>query len=220
MSKKRVLFVVAHPDDEVLGGGATIKKLVEEGHQVRIVILNADFEISRPNMAEDLIKSKEALGIDYVYCFDFKNMDFFNENHREMVISVEKCINDFKPHIIFTHSPNDIHSDHKIVNMVTLQASRYGQRNSSNWDVQELYYFEVLSSTDWGVKPFEPDTFVEVSQEQLEAKINALKVYQNVLRPAPHPRREENIYALATYRGSQIGYKYAEAFKCVWRKHL
>lgn len=28
------LVVVAHPDDEVLGAGATIHKLVKEGHNV------------------------------------------------------------------------------------------------------------------------------------------------------------------------------------------
>lgn len=216
----RYLFVVAHPDDEVLGAGATIRKLVDEGNEVRIIILNADFEISRPNMAEDLIKSKEVLGIDFVYCFSFENMGFVNENHRKMVREIEKCIADFKPHYIFTHSPDDLHSDHKITNMVCLQAARFGQRNNKNWKVKGLYYFEVLSSTDWGVLPFEPNCFVGVNKQQMDAKIKALEVYKNVLRPTPHPRRKENIFALATYRGSQIGYKYAEGFKLIWRDDL
>ncbi len=29
----KILFVVAHPDDEVLGAGATIHKLVTEGNK-------------------------------------------------------------------------------------------------------------------------------------------------------------------------------------------
>ena len=216
----RYLFVVAHPDDEVLGAGATIRKLVNEGNIVRVVILNADFEISRPNMADDLIKSKEILGIDYDYCFSFENMGFVNEDHRKMVEEIEKCIEDFKPHYIFTHSPDDIHSDHKITNMVCLQASRYGQRNNKNWKVKGLYYFEVLSSTDWGKTAFEPNVFVEVTKKELDAKVKALEVYKNVLRPTPHPRRKANIYALATFRGGQIGYEYAESFRLVWRDEL
>ena len=216
----RYLFVVAHPDDEVLGAGATIRKLVDEGNIVRVIILNADFEISRPNMAEDLLKSKEVLGIDYVYGFNFENMGFVNENHRKMVEEIEKCIQDFKPHYIFTHSPDDVHSDHKITNMVCLQAARFGQRNNKNWKIKGLYYFEVLSSTDWGVSAFEPNVFVNVTEKQLQAKVKALDVYKNVLRSAPHPRRKANIYALATYRGSQIGYNYAEGFKLVWRDEL
>lgn len=216
----RYLFVVAHPDDEVLGAGATIRKLVDDGHEVRVVILNADFEISRPNMAEDLIKSKEILGIKHDYCFSFENMGFVNENHRKMVQEIEKCIEDFKPHYIFTHSPDDLHSDHKITNMVCLQAARYGQRSNKNWKIKGIYYFEVLSSTDWGVVPFEPNVFVGVNKKQMEAKIKALEVYKNVLRPCPHPRRKQNIYALALYRGSQIGLEYAEGFKLVWRDEL
>lgn len=218
--KNRYLFVVAHPDDEVLGAGATIRKLVDEGNEVRVAILNADFEISRPNMSEDLVKSKEVLGTSFVYCFSFENMGFVNENHRKMVREIEKCIEDFKPHYIFTHSPEDLHSDHKITNMVCMQAARFGQRKNGNWKVRGLYCFEVLSSTDWAGKPFEPNVFVEVSKSQLDAKVRALSVYKNVLRPAPHPRRKANIFALATYRGSQIGYRYAEGFKVLWRDEL
>ena len=35
----RVLVVAAHPDDEVLGCGATVARLVSEGHDVAISIL-------------------------------------------------------------------------------------------------------------------------------------------------------------------------------------
>ena len=32
-----VLFVVAHPDDEVLGAGATIRKMADRGDQIDVV---------------------------------------------------------------------------------------------------------------------------------------------------------------------------------------
>lgn len=35
----RYLVVVAHPDDEVLGAGATIQKLISEGHKVSVAIM-------------------------------------------------------------------------------------------------------------------------------------------------------------------------------------
>ena len=35
----KVLVVVAHPDDEVLGMGGTIKKLSKKGHTVKIVVM-------------------------------------------------------------------------------------------------------------------------------------------------------------------------------------
>ena len=33
------LVVVAHPDDEVLGAGATIHKLIKDGHNVAVAIM-------------------------------------------------------------------------------------------------------------------------------------------------------------------------------------
>ena len=38
-SSMNYLVVVAHPDDEVLGAGATIKKLTRDGHSVDICIM-------------------------------------------------------------------------------------------------------------------------------------------------------------------------------------
>ena len=35
----KILVVVAHPDDEVLGMGGTIKKLTNNGHKIKIVIM-------------------------------------------------------------------------------------------------------------------------------------------------------------------------------------
>ena len=38
------LVVVAHPDDEVLGAGATIKKLTRDGHSVDICIMCSELK--------------------------------------------------------------------------------------------------------------------------------------------------------------------------------
>ena len=35
----KYLFVVAHPDDEVLGAGATIHNFVNNGHDVAVAIM-------------------------------------------------------------------------------------------------------------------------------------------------------------------------------------
>ena len=36
-----VLAVIAHPDDEILGCGATLRRLADEGHQVYTCVLAA-----------------------------------------------------------------------------------------------------------------------------------------------------------------------------------
>ena len=46
------LFVVAHPDDEILGAGGTIIKLVELGHKVSICFMSGNVEarVGRPSL--------------------------------------------------------------------------------------------------------------------------------------------------------------------------
>lgn len=216
----RYMFVVAHPDDEVLGAGAFINKAIRQGDEVCVVIMNADYEKTRSEMFQDIQTSHDILGITNKALFSYRNMDFYNEDHRDMVESIEAEIKAFKPDFIFTHNPSDLHSDHGITSMVTQQAARLWQRHSTGYKVSGLYFMEVLSSTDWSKDGFKPDTYVDVEFEDVEAKIAALACYKNVVRPAPHPRSEDSITALAILRGSDIGYHYAEAFKTVWRDCL
>ena len=81
---------------------------------------------------------------------------------------------------------------------------------------------EVQSSTDWALNPseerFKPNTFIEVSPEAVDAKVDAMAAYENVIRPVPHPRSTKALYALPVLRGSQAGYPLAEAFECVFRR--
>lgn len=216
----KYMFVVAHPDDEVLGAGAFINKAIKNGEEVCVVIMNADYEKTRSEMFNDIKKSHDILGVKNSALFSYRNMDFYNENHRDMVESIEEEIRTFKPDYIFTHNDGDLHSDHGITSMVTQQAARLWQRHSSGHKVKGLYFMEIPSSTNWGKDGFKPDTYVEVNPEDMESKVAALACYKNVVRPDPHPRSVNNIYALAHLRGSDIGYLLAEGFKTVWRDCL
>jgi len=81
---------------------------------------------------------------------------------------------------------------------------------------------EVLSSTEWAAGDayplFRADTFIEVTEEDVEAKIGALDAYRGVMRPLPHPRSPEAIRAQATLRGVEAGYPFAEAFSTSIRR--
>lgn len=217
---KRYMFIVAHPDDEVLGAGALIHKLIEQEQAVHVVILNADIEKTRPDMYEDVERSHEILGVRSRSLFGFRNMDFYNEDHREMVEKIEEELLAFKPDFIFTHSDQDLHNDHRITSICVQQAARIWQRHNTGYKPSALYFMEVQSSSDWSRHPFKPDTYVNVFSDDMEAKIKALKVYKNVIRERPHPRSTDAICALAIIRGSEIGHRWAEAFKTVWRDCL
>ncbi len=66
---------------------------------------------------------------------------------------------------------------------------------------------------------FNPNCYVEVGKEGVDAKIKALSMYRGVMRPYLHPRSAEYISGLAAVRGSQWGVNYAEAFEVVLREY-
>ncbi len=80
---------------------------------------------------------------------------------------------------------------------------------------------EVPSCTEWKINnafvSFNPNCFVEVGKEGVEAKLAALAMYRGVMRHYPHPRSAEYIQGLAAMRGGQWGCEYAESFETVIR---
>ena len=219
------LVVVAHPDDEVLGAGATINKLIKEGHNVAIATM-ANHAAARANISDTLSSDqKEAfkiMGVRKFYSADFPNIKMNTVPHLDLVQFVEKCIEDFKADAIITHHPSDTNNDHVMTSYAVQAASRLFQRKNDVPALKELLYMEVPSSTEWSFDSssnrFAPNYFVEIGKEGVELKLKALKAYKGVMRPYPHPRSDEAIEGLAAYRGVQAGCNYAEAFECVFRR--
>jgi LmbE family N-acetylglucosaminyl deacetylase len=84
-----------------------------------------------------------------------------------------------------------------------------------NESVEEIYSFEVLSSTEWSYPlSFSPDLFFDIS-ETIELKKEAMKQYDSELCQFPHPRSIEGIELNAKYHGMRVGKAYVEAFKTV-----
>lgn len=81
---------------------------------------------------------------------------------------------------------------------------------------------EVPSATEWSLNKamnqFNPNTFIEVGEEAINKKIEALAQYRGVMRDYPHPRSREALKGLAAYRGGQAGMIYAESFESVFRR--
>ena len=225
----RYLIVASHPDDEVLGAGGLIHKAERDGDKTAALIMNVEdttrYHTNPDMLVWDLMKSGEVVGTGEMFMNSFQDSEFHREPHREMVKSIEDAIASFQPDVLITHSPADINSDHFWCSQACQEAARYAQRGryESN-PIKALYFMEVLSSTDWASNPsfvqFRPDTFVELKENDVEAKINALRCYEEVLRDPPFPRSPENIRSLACYRGSQSGFRYAEGFQTVWRRGI
>ncbi len=221
------LFVVAHPDDEVLGAGGTIKKLTIQGHKVDVCILSAEAQARafRPKdneLSDDLHTALRILGVEKCYEGTFPNIQLNTVPHLQLVQFIEKAIMESSAEIVVTHHPSDTNNDHLHTSLACQAAIRLFQRKTEVRPLKEFWYMEVLSSTEWSVNSamnkFIPNLFVEIGKEGVKDKIRALKAYRGVMRPYPHPRSEEALEGVAAYRGAQAGCNYAEAFECVLRR--
>lgn len=220
---KKILIVVAHPDDEVLGCFGTVARLVKEGYEAYTLILgegktsrdekrivdNKKNEIEILN--SEIKKANDIIGIKKCFVYDFPDNRFDSVDLLDIIKVISKIKEEIKPDIIFTHYGNDLNIDHKI----TYQAVITATRPMENESVKEIYSFEILSSTEWQYPiSFSPDVFFDI-KDTIELKLSAMKCYKSELCEYPHPRSLEGIELNAKYNGMRVGKNYVEAFKSV-----
>ena len=224
----KYLLVVAHPDDEVLGAGASIWNWTRNGDVVDVALMctEAKARAFRPGDEElnsDLDESAAYLGINKKYEATFPNIEMNTVPHLKLVQFIESAIKESEPDIIITHHPADTNNDHLQTSMACQEAVRLFQRRPEVKRVKEFWYMEVPSCTEWAINNafnlFRPNCYVEVGKEGVDAKIKALSMYRGVMRPYPHPRSAEYITGLAAMRGGQWGQNYSEAFEVVLRAY-
>jgi LmbE family N-acetylglucosaminyl deacetylase len=220
---------VSHPDDEVLGAGATMHKLTKSGKEINVCILCGDAEArtKRPKvevLKDNITTAAGILGVNKSIAGNFPNIEMNTVPHLEIVQFIENAIRKVQAEVVITHHPADLNNDHLNTSIACQAAVRLFQRRDDVLPIKDFLFMEVLSATEWGLNPslnqFNPNTYVEIFEEGIEKKIESLSKYKGVMRDYPHPRSKESLRALATYRGSQAGVMYAEAFQSVFRRYL
>ncbi|OGV49998.1 MAG: GlcNAc-PI de-N-acetylase [Lentisphaerae bacterium GWF2_44_16] len=223
----KILVVAAHPDDEVLGCGGTIRRLVKEKHDVRILILGEGItsryeKREKADMA--LVGKLEEKSKKAAACLGVKNISFCKlPDNRfdtipllEIIKHIEKVVETFKPEIVYTQHGGDLNIDH----CITFRAVMTALRPLKGSCVKELYAYEVASSTEWAFQQFDPsfkaNIFVDVS-DTMKDKIKAIKVYESETRTFPHPRSQKALESIAARWGSVAGMEAAEAFQLIFK---
>ena len=213
-----VLVVAAHPDDEVLGCGATIARHTAAGDRVHILIL-ADGVGARQgnhgNTSQTRVRAAEAaaaiLRAEQPRLLDLPDNRLDSSPLLDIVQRVEAVVTEVKPKILYTHHAGDLNIDHRITHQAVMTACR--PVPGACW--RRILCFEVASSTEWqtpsAADAFLPNWFVDVT-ETLTHKLDALQAYAAELRPWPHPRSLQAIEHLARWRGANVGLEAAEAF--------
>jgi len=208
----KILVIAAHPDDEVLGMGATIKKLANKKHDIHLCVVSegATAQYSDKKMIkirqEACKKAGKILGIKTFDFFNFPDMRLDEMSHLEINQKIEKIISKYNPSIVYTTPKNDLNKDHQIVFESTLVATR---PLSSN--VKQILSYEIPGITKF---PFHPTVYEDIKR-QFSYKIKAFNEYKTEIEEFPHPRSVDAIESLAIRRGMESGVIKAESFELI-----
>lgn len=222
------MVVVAHPDDELLGLGGTIHRLVNEFEAtVRLIILGEGItsrakERHREKWEEELKTHKENISeaVDYVGYQTYKAYDFADNRFDtvpliDLIKVIEEEAQGYNPSIVFTHHGGDLNVDHQQVFKAVMTAFR----PIESQQVKTILTFETPSSTEWVASnnplPFRPNVYIALRKENLKAKIDGMQSYTFEKRDFPHPRSPKALKIKAQSNGCKIGVMYAEAFELI-----
>jgi len=222
------LIIAAHPDDEILGCGGTIARLVSEGNEVNVLILGegitsrtdidaAEIKVQLEKLHAQSKRVAGVLGVNKLYMENLPDNRFDTVPLLNIIQKIEKVINEVKPEIVYTQHGGDLNMDH----VVTFRATMTALRPMANCSVKALYAYEVASSTEWAMQKFspvfKPSRFVDIA-EYFDKKLEAMKIYDGETRAFPHPRSEKALYCQASKWGSSTGLEKAEAFEVIYEK--
>ena len=211
-----MLVIAAHPDDELLGSGGTLKKLINHGNKVITVIFAKGRKEEEKHMKQAVLMANKHLGIEEIIFLEYPNLLLETFPLHVINKEIEALIAKYEPSMIFTHHYGDINMDHQILFQAVLTAARPlpGKKPI------ELLCFETVSSSEWSQhtndKAFKPNYYVDIT-ETIEMKLESLQFYDVEMKPFPHPRSYKGVEHLAQVRGMTVGVEYAEAFEIIRR---
>ena len=203
---RSALVLVAHADDESLGCGGTIVRLVKRGWRVDVVALSDGLLTTRGREQDNRADAREAcrvLGVGEMRFLGFADQKFDQYPVADMANAVAAL--GLEPDLVITHADTDLNLDHRLTCEVAKIVARPRARPIS------LLACEIPATTFWNGRPFAGNYFVDIAEE-LETKIEAFACYGNELRGFPDPWSPEGLRLLARYHGMQCGLAAAEAF--------
>lgn len=215
-----VLVVSPHPDDETLGAGGTLLKLKKQGH--RIYWLNiTDMKPEDGWGAERIAHRQEQIsdvtdyyGFAKAYNLAFPAARLSSIDEGKIIGKVKKVYDEVRPEWLIIPGNYDAHSDHHVVYNCCMAAAKTFRAPY----IKRITTMEIISETEFGYQyeKFQPNFYVDITNE-LEGKIEAMKIYDTEIENSPFPRNLANIRALSMLRGGGVQAQYAEAF-CIIRQ--
>lgn len=205
MQWKRVLVLSPHPEDGELGCGGTIQRLMAAGAQCWFAAFTIAEKSTHPPFEPDeqrkeMARSTGILGYepDHVLVENWQ-VRTFQEHRQEILDHMIGLRSEIKPDLVFCHCRDDTHQDHQAI---TREAVRAFKQST-------ILGYEL----PWNTFHFGTEYFVELTEEQVAAKCDALASYQSrSYRPYLDEKRLRQIMGM---RGLQIEAEWAECFEVI-----
>jgi Uncharacterized proteins, LmbE homologs len=162
---RRIIFLGAHPDDIELGCGALIAHIQPQTEIMCVTLSDNQKNPLLKNVKDEHYKSMAVLGVSekntVVEKFETRHFPHARQEILEYMIELNRNVS---PDIVFVHTKADIHQDHNTVTDEALRAFRG----------TTVLGYDVLRSS-YG---FFPNFLVEVFEEDVNSKLNALAEYK------------------------------------------
>jgi N-acetylglucosamine malate deacetylase 1 len=213
----KTLVVSPHPDDEVLGCGATLMRRKKDGGALGWLIVTgiseqAGWSAERVQQREaEIAKVAEAIGFEKVFNLRLPTAQLDRLPMDDLINQFSTVFNAYRPEEVFLPHRADAHTDHRIVFDAAAACTKWFRYPF----VRRVLAYETLSETDFNLRAegsFYPTVFVDIS-EYLDRKLDVVALYKSELGAFPFPRSIEAVRALALLRGAASGFMAAEAFQ-------
>lgn len=213
---KRALVIAPHPDDEILGCGGTIARLVDGGCHVEVVVATRGhaprFSQAQVDQVRDEARQAHTvLGVAHTYFLDFPAAALDQVPRSDLNAGIAGVVQSARPDTLFIPFVADLHFDHGLI----FEAAMVAARPLGEDYPKRILAYETVSETNWAAPylspSFQPNIFIDIGAH-LDKKIEAFGCFASQVRPFPNERSFETLRALAQVRGSCVSRSAAEAF--------
>ena len=210
-----ILVFGPHPDDQELGMGGTILKLLEQGHRVHLVDMTTGEPTphgSEEIRAREKAEAARALGVERT---------LVGLPNRQVVHSIEALhkvaaiIRRHNADWLFTPFGIDAHPDHVAASKLVEEARFWSKLSKSDIPGEPFHPARILYYFSVHLRIVERPSLVLDVTDEMDAKLSAMRAYRSQLvdnQPQGRPSVVDSVRDRARFWGHMVGVGFAEPF--------